>query len=324
MKAITTINKFVEGNRIQGFYLCVEKHLRHTRSGDLYLDLLLRDRTGVVTAKVWDKVEEYSQKFDQADPVAISGVIESFQERLQLVVKKINRATIQHYARYGYDPALIVPASAHDPQEMWQEIVTIIRTIKHRHLKKLVSLIYRTNKERLLIMPASMTIHHDYRSGFLEHVLSMVKVGQFLSSHYQVDKDLLITGILLHDIGKLRELSGELESRYTDEGNFIGHIIIGYDIVREAITAIDDFPGELRLKLEHMILAHQGMPEWDSPRKPAFKEALLLHMIDNLDAKFNLMGKLLEKDQNDGRWTDIRNYFHTALYKGDNAADKPG
>ena len=324
MKTITTIDKFIEGDRVQGFYLCVEKHIRHKRNGDLYLDLSLRDRTGVVAAKVWDKVEEYSEKFEQSEAVAVSGIIESFQDRLQLIVKKINRATIQYYARYGYDPALIVPASAHDPQEMWATIVALISKIKHKGLRKLVSLIYRENKDRLLILPASMIIHHDYRSGFLEHVLSMAQIGKFLATHYQVDEDLLMAGIFLHDIGKLRELSGEFENRYTDEGNFIGHIIIGYDIIREALGEVEGFSDELRWKLKHMLLAHQGTLEWGSPRRPAFKEALLLHMIDNMDAKFNLMDKLLEEDQNAGKWTDLRNYFHTALYKGNDATDPTG
>ncbi|MFH1851286.1 MAG: HD domain-containing protein [Candidatus Neomarinimicrobiota bacterium] len=324
MKAITPIDKFIEGAEIQGFYLCVEKHLRHTRSGDLYLDLVLRDRTGAVAAKVWDKVAELNDKFSAAQPVAVSGLVERFQDRIQLVVKKINHATIQHYARYGYDPALIVPAAARDPQEMWTDLVELIRGIGNQQLRKLVSKLYRENKERLLILPASMTIHHDYRSGYLEHVLSMARIGEYIACHYQADRDLLLTGVLLHDIGKLRELSGEFDNRYTDEGNFIGHIVIGCEIVREAMAAIGGFDDELSWKIQHLILAHQGAYEWGSPKKPAFKEALLLHLIDNLDAKTNLMDKLLADNQNDGNWTDLRNYFRTALYRGQDESDQTG
>ncbi|NQU26832.1 MAG: hypothetical protein HQ528_00945, partial [Candidatus Marinimicrobia bacterium] len=138
MKSITTIDKFTEGAKVQGFYLCSEKHIRHTRAGDLYLDLVLRDRTGSISAKIWDKIEKYANRFENSDPVAVSGLVETYQDRMQLVIKKINRATIQHYARYGYDPALIVPASVHDPNEMWLEIVALIRQIRNPWLKKLV------------------------------------------------------------------------------------------------------------------------------------------------------------------------------------------
>jgi len=324
MKSITTIDKFTEGAKVQGFYLCSEKHIRHTRAGDLYLDLVLRDRTGSISAKIWDKIEKYANRFENSDPVAVSGLVETYQDRMQLVIKKINRATIQHYARYGYDPALIVPASVHDPNEMWLEIVALIRQIRNPWLKKLVSALYRENKDRLLILPASMLLHHDYRSGFLEHTLSMARIGLYLAKHYSLDSDLLLAGILLHDIGKIRELHGDLETSYSDEGNFIGHIVIGYDIISEKINQIDNFPTDLSLKIKHMILAHQGNYEWGSPRKPAFRVALLLHMIDNLDAKMKLMEKILSEDQNEGNWTDLRNYFRTAIHKESDASGQIG
>ena len=152
MKQITPIQKFKEGATIQGFYLCVEKHLRHTRTGDMYLDLVLRDRTGQISAKVWDKVEEYQPKFTSGDPVAAAGVVESFHDRLQLVVKRINKATIQSYARYGFDPALVVPASKRDPKEMWQELMEIAKGIENRHLRRLVGLVYRGNKKELMML----------------------------------------------------------------------------------------------------------------------------------------------------------------------------
>lgn len=315
---------FAEGAKVQGFYLCVEKHLRNTRSGDLYLDLVLRDQTGQINAKIWDKVDVYTDKFMKADPVVISGVVESFQDRLQLIVKKINRATVQHYARYGYDPALIVPAAERDPQDLWHDTVQLIGTITNRKLRRLVSTLYKEHKEQLLILPASVSIHHNHRSGFLEHTLSMAVIGDFLGKHYQVDRDLLLAGIFLHDIGKVRELSGEFELTYSDEGNFLGHIVIGTEMVTEAIARINEFPVDLALKIKHMLVAHQGTHEWGSPRRPANKEALLLHMIDNLDAKLNLMEKIISDSQEEGNWTDLRNYFRLPLFKGNNASDKTG
>ena len=316
MKPITQISSFLEGASIQGFYLCVEKHLRHTRAGDLYLDLILRDNSGTVPAKVWDKVDEFNEKFSAGNPVAIKGNIESFKDRLQLVIKKINIASVKNYGRYGFDPSLIVPTSPYNPNKMWKRVVQIIGKMKNPFLKKVVSNIFREHKDKLLIHPASVMMHHNYRSGFLEHILSMAKIAEKLTPIYKLDQDLVMAGVLLHDIGKLTEISSSLEAEYTDEGNFIGHIVIGRDMVREACAKIKGFPKILQQQLEHIILSHQGKFERQSPKQPSFEEALLVHFIDNLDAKMNLMKLALEEDQQDGKWTDRKNIFRTALYKG--------
>lgn len=316
MKPITQISSFKEGASIQGFYLCVEKHLRHTRAGDLYLDLILRDNSGTVPAKIWDKVDEFNEKFSAGNPVAIKGNIESFKDRLQLVIKKINIASVKNYGRYGFDPSLIVPTSPYNPNKMWKRVVQIIGKMKNPFLKKVVSNIFREHKDKLLIHPASVMMHHNYRSGFLEHILSMAKIAEKLTPLYKLDQDLVMAGVLLHDIGKLTEISSSLEAEYTDEGNFIGHIVIGRDMVREASGKIKGFPKILQQQLEHIILSHQGKFERQSPKQPSFEEALLVHFIDNMDAKMNLMKLALEEDQQDGKWTDRKNIFRTALYKG--------
>jgi len=318
MKTITCIENFKDGDLIQGFYLCVEKHLRHTRSGDLFLDLQLRDRTGSINGKICDYVDKLNDIFNAGVPVAVSGNVDSFKERPQLIVKKINRASVQYYGRYGYDPSLIVPASSKNPNDMWKVITKIIRSIKSNPLRKLVSMIYRENKDILLVHPASVKMHHNYRSGFIEHVLSMAEIADQLAVHYQLDRDLLIAGVFLHDIGKIIEISSDLEAEYTDEGNFIGHIVIGRDIVRSAAKKITNFPEDVQIKLEHMILSHQGKYEWQSPKKPKIREALLLHLIDNMDAKMNLFVLALEESAEEGDWTDRHNYFRIPLYKGDN------
>ena len=279
MKTITCIANYKNGDSIQGFYLCVEKHLRHTRSGDLFLDLQLRDRTGSINGKIWDNVDKLNEKFNAGDPVAVSGNVDSFKERPQLIVKKINRASVQYYGRYGYDPSLIVPSSSENPKDMWKAITKIIRSIKSNPLRKLVSMIYRENKDILLVHPASVKMHHNYRSGFIEHVLSMAEIADQLAVHYQLDRDLLIAGVFLHDIGKIIEISSDLEAEYTDEGNFIGHIVISRDIVRSAAKKITNFPEDVQIKLEHMILSHRGKYEWQSPKKPKIREALLLSLI---------------------------------------------
>ena len=318
MKTITCIANFKDGDSIQGFYLCVEKHLRHTRSGDLFLDLPLRDKTGSINGKIWDNVDKLNEKFNAGDPVAVSGNVDYFKERPLLIVKKINRASVQYYGRYGYDPSLIVPASSKNPNDMWKAITKIIRSIKSTPLQKLVSMIYHENKEILLVHPASVKMNHNYRSGFIEHVLSMAEIADQLVVHYQLNRDLLIAGVFLHNIGKIIEISSDLEAEYTDKGNFIGHIVIGRDIIRSAAKKITNFPEDIQLKLEHMILSHQGEYELQSPKKPKIREALLLHLINNMDAKMNLFALALEESPEGGDWTDRHNYFRIPLYKGDN------
>ncbi len=318
MKPIVSISNFKEGQTIQGFYLCVEKHLRYTRSGDLFIDLILRDNTGKIRGKIWNKVQDFDKKFSQGDPVAIKANVESFLDRPQLTISRINKATVQNYARYGFDPALIVPASDNDPQKMWKEIISLIRSIKNPLLKKLSYNLYNKNKEKLLTHPASATMHHNYRSGFLENVLSMVKLAKILAPHYNLDVDMVCVGVLLHDIGKLDCIESEYETSYTEKGNLLGHIVVGRDMVCEEAKKIKNFPKDLLLKIEHMILSHQGKYEWKSPKKPAFSEALLVHLIDLLDSQMNIMDQEIKADQDKDIFTSKYNYFNVPLLKGSN------
>lgn len=317
MKSITPINEFKEGADIRGFFLCVEKHLRNTRSGDLYLDMVLRDRTGQIIAKLWNDVSEYQDKFSAGDAVVVAGNVDVYLDKLQLNVKKINVASVQSYGRYGYDPALIVPSAKGDTKEMWKELKSYIKMINDKYLKMLVTSIYKKYENQLLTHPASVVMHHNYRSGLLEHTLSMAQIGMDLANHYNVDVDLLMTGIFLHDIGKVKEITSELEASYSDAGNLIGHIVLGRDIAIEAANKIKDFPADLLRKVEHLILSHRGQYDWQSPKKPKFTEALLLHLIDNMDAKMNLMMKAIDEDVEEGKWTSRRNYFRIPILKGD-------
>ena len=317
MKKLSSIENFKEGNSIQGFYLCVQKHIRHTRSGDLYLDLELRDISGHISGKIWDTVSELNEKFEAGDAVVVSGDVESFMDRPQLVVRKINKATVQHYSRYGFDPAHIVPTSKKDPIKMWNEIEDIINGMKNKYLQSLVATIYKSNKKQLMIHPASVKMHHNFRSGFLEHILTMAQIAKKISPLYSVELDLVLAGVLLHDIGKLKEINSEYEAEYTDEGNLIGHIVIGRDMVLSAINKIRKFPEDLSQKMEHIILSHQGKYEWQSPKMPSFPEALLVHMIDIMDAKMNLMDIAYTEDQEPGKFTNRHNYFRIPLLKKD-------
>ena len=317
MKKLRPIDTFIEGDKVQGFYLCVEKHLRYTRTGDLYIDIELRDNTGHISGKIWDNVSELNTKFDSGNAVVISGNVESFIDRLQLVVKKINKATVQHYGRYGFDPVNIVPASKKDPQKMWQEIELMINALKNKQLRKLVSNIYKTNKKKLMIHPGSIKMNHNYRSGLLEHILSMAKVAKKIIPLYDVDKDIVLAGVLLNDIGKLREINSEYESGYTYEGNLIGHKVISRDMIRESIARIKNFPEILAKKIEHILISDLGLDSFKNQKTPSFPEALLIHLIHLLDSKMSLMEISIEEDQDPGYFTNQYNYFRTPLLKKD-------
>ena len=317
MKKLRSIDSFADGDKVQGFYLCVEKHLRYTRKGDLYIDLELRDNTGHISGKIWNNVSELNTKFDAGNAVAISGNVESFLDRLHLVVKKINKATVQHYGRYGFDPANIVPASKKDPRKMWQEIELLINGIKNKQLYRLVSDIYRSNKKKLMIHPGSIKMNHNYRSGFLEHVLSMAKIAKKITPLYNVDKDLVISGVLLNNIGKLKEINSEYISDKTFDGHLIGHKVISRDMVRNSINNIKNFPKPIAKKIEHILISDLGQDTSRSFKLPSFPESLLIHLIDVIDSKMNLMDMAIKQDQEPGNFTNQHNYFKTPLLKKD-------
>ncbi len=237
MKNIIPISKFKEGQVVQGFYLCLEKKLRHTRTGDLYIDIVLRDRTGQIQAKIWNKVKEYDAKFSAGDAVAVKGSVETFIDEFQLVIQRINKATLQRYSRYGFDPALIVPTSRFDEKKMWNEVIKTIRTIKNPYIKKLIYSIYSSNKKKLLKHPSTILHQYSYRSGFLEQALSLSKIGKFLANHYRIDADLVLAGVFLFDIGKLDAIESNYKSNLSKAGNLLGHVALGRDVIIETISA---------------------------------------------------------------------------------------
>lgn len=323
MKAkITRIKNFKKNTLIQGFFLVREKHLRSTRTNSPYLQLNLQDNSGSIEAKVWENVPAFEKSFDEGDAVVVKGRVSQYREQLQLEVEDIGRASAEKHKEYGFDLSKLVPSSNYNVNHMWRELAGIIKGMQNVHLKSLISAIYKENADVIKQHPASMKLHHAWLGGFLEHILSMAKIGVHLGEHYAVDQDLLLTGILLHDIGKIIELNPAQQPGYTDEGQLLGHIVLGRDLARDAMTKIDGFPAELQLRVEHMILSHQGKYEWQSPKQPKFREALLLHYIDDLDARMNMMDDAMDKDGEAGPWTNRFNYFRIPLLKGELDGDK--
>ena len=315
MKNIIPISKFKEGQTVQGFYLCIEKKLRHTRTGELYIDILLRDQTGQVQAKIWNKVKELDKKFSAGDAVAAKGSVEIFIDDYQLVIQHINKATVQRYARYGFDPALIVPTSRFDAKKMWNEAIGAIRSIKNPFIKKLIYNVYMANKQKIMKHPSTILHQYSYRSGFLEQTLSLARTGKFLARHYRLDIDLVVAGIFLFDIGKLEAIESSYKSNLSKAGNLLGHVALGRNIIMASAKKIKKFPSELLLQIEHIMLAQYNFKEGQSQVNPMFKEALLVSMITSLDSQMSIMKKIIEDDQDSQDFTSHYNFFKTTIYK---------
>ena len=315
MRKLRPINTFSEGDKIQGFYLCLEKNLKYKRNGEVYIDLVLRDITGLISAKIWDNISTLNKKFDSGNAVAVSGVVEIFLDQPQLIIKKINKATVQHYGRYGFDPSLVVPSSKKNPKKMWTDIQRIIDKIKNEYIKKLVKSIYKSNGKRLAILPGSVKLQYNYRSGLLEHILSMSQVAKKICPLYKVDSDLVLAGILLHGVGKINEISSEYEADFTVDGHLLGTGALSRDIVKEAISKIKNFPRSLSKMIEHMILNCDFDPRLESKTQPSFPEALLVKQIILLDSKMNLMESVLSEDQEVSILTSRHNFFGVHILK---------
>ena len=315
MKKLNPINTFSEGNKVQGFYLCTDKHLRYTRSGDLYIDIELRDITGHISAKIWDNVSTLNEKFNAGNAVAVSGLVEIFLDQPQLIIKKINKATVQHYSRYGFDPSMVVPSSRKNLKKMWVQIEQLIDGIKNPSIKKLVKSIYSSNKKRLLVIPGSVNMQYCYRSGYIEQIISMSLIAKRICTLYRVDRDLVLAGIFLYGIGKVKEINSEYETDFTMEGHLIGHSVISRDIVKEAISKMKNFPIKLSKMIEHIIINCSNELEFSPQKQPSFSEALLVNQIILLDSKMKIMSDVLAEDKEKGDFTNRHNYFRIPLFK---------
>ncbi len=296
------VREIEPGQVATGTFLVQSKDVRQKKTGEPYLSLVLGDRTGELDAKMWDNVAEVMDTFERDDFVRVKGVLQIYNNRPQFTLHKLQRV-----ADAAVDPADFFPASERDPAQMLAELREVVASMKNPHLRALVALFLDDQEivRRYIKAPAAKFIHHAYLGGLLEHVLSVCRLCRLAASHYpSVDADLLLAGAVLHDIGKIYELSYERSFGYTSEGQLLGHILIGVRMVEEKLTQLPDFPPRLRTLLEHMILSHHGALEFGSPKVPLFPEALLLHYLDDLDSKMECMRALVDKDrQVEGDWT---------------------
>ncbi len=275
-------------------FLVIAKDIRHKKTGEPYLSLHLADRTGEIEAKMWDNVAEVMDTFHSDEFVRVKGFMQVYQKRSQFTIHRLRRIE-----EHEIDLADYFPCAERDIEEMFSELQTTIAGLHQPHLRALLQAMFRDRKIAGLykLAPAAKSIHHACRGGLLEHVLSLCSLCRMTASHYKdVDLDLMLAGAILHDIGKIEELTYARSFNYSAEGQLLGHIVIGLRILGDKVREMPDFPPKLRTLLEHMIISHHGELAFGSPKVPVFLEALLLHHLDNLDSKMEAMRSALKRD----------------------------
>ena len=310
------VNELEASQVIQTSFLVHSKEIRQKKGGEFYLSLLLADRTGELDAKMWDNVAEVLDAFERDDFVKVKGLIQVFHNRPQLTIHKLRRMDDSEIDFIDY-----FPSSRRDPEAMWTELRALVAGISNPHLKSLLEAMFADDEisARYRRAPAAKQIHHAFLGGLLEHVLSLCSLARATAPHYpNVDCDLLLTGVLLHDIGKIYELNYERGFSYSNEGQLLGHIHIGLRMVADKLRGLPDFPPALRSLVEHMILSHHGQLEYGSPKVPQFPEALLLHYLDDLDSKMECMRALIDNDrQLEGCFTSFHQVLSRSALKKD-------
>lgn len=285
MKYIETLH---EGERVSEIYLCKHKQSAVTKNGKPYENVILQDKTGTIDAKIWEPDSQGIDDFDAMDYICVMGDVTSFQGALQFNIKRVRRASEGEYKPEDY-----LPVSERDIDEMYEELLGYVRSIANPYLQKLLAGFFLEDAEfakRFKMHSAAKTVHHGFIGGLLEHTLGVTKLCDAFHRQYPIlNRDLLLTAAMFHDIGKLEELSTFPENDYTDEGQLLGHIMIGAEWVGEHIRRIPEFPRKLANELKHCILAHHGELEYGSPKKPALVEAVALNFADNVDAKMETL-----------------------------------
>lgn len=312
------IKSLAEGESVTSYGQIRKKQVRLKKNGEPYLRLVLGDTTGRIEGKVWENFEKFEKEIQEGEFVKYQGVVQTYNGSKQLIVKRIRKALPEDSSN-GFDMKDLIPCTAYDIDEMWQKLCSLVAEHTTRpSVEALLKNVLEANEEKIKSYPAGIEIHHSYWGGFLEHVLSVLESLLFFADKYpNLDKDLLIAGALLHDIGKLEELSGANSPSYTARGHLIGHVVLGRDLLRKEAERIPDFPPRLLMLLEHLILSHQGQLEWGSPRRPKMPEALVLHYIDDLDAKLNRLFQVLSEDPGESDFTAYDRYLGRVLFKGD-------
>ncbi len=307
------IKELHEGETIRAVYLCKMKRSAETRNGKPYDNLVLQDKTGSLNGKVWDPNSQGIADYEENDFIEVYGEVVSYNRNLQLNIKQLRVAL-----EGEYQPADYMPVSEQNVEGMYQELLSYIKSISNPYLRQGVEYYFVQNEDFIQSFKrhsAAKTVHHGFVGGLVEHTLSVVKLCEYFAGAYPIlNRDLLLASAICHDIGKTRELSDFPENDYTDEGQLIGHIVIGLEMIGEAVRAISDFPVILANEWKHCIIAHHGELEFGSPKKPALAEAVALNLADNADAKMQTLKEIF-KDKSGVEWLGFNRLFESNLRK---------
>lgn len=298
---VADLRRLQKGQRFESLLLVCEKETRPAKNGKSFLRLNLADRTGKIEARMWDNFADIEKTFVCEDIVRVCGRVDIYQDEPQLILDQILLAAEADYALDDF-----LPHTKQDVQQLFSQLQREISAVRNPWLKRLLASFVDDPQiaAKLKRAPAAMTMHHAYLGGLLEHVVSLCGLANAIAQHYpEVDSDLLLAGIVLHDIGKIEELSYKRAIGYTTEGQLLGHIVIGLRIVQEKIAAIPEFPPSLAVLVEHLIASHHGSYEFGSPKLPATREAVLLNHLDDLDSKMAAIRETLGQAQAEELWT---------------------
>ncbi len=314
------VNQLVNGDSVDDAFLVADKQLRANRQGNLYLNLELRDKTGTVGARLWNASESLARLFEPGDFLHVKGKTQVFQGSLQIILNHlevVDPSQIQ--------PEDFLPQSTQNIAKLMARLKEVLLGMNNPHLRALAEcfLIDDEFVRKFTMAPAGIKNHHAYQGGLVEHVVNLLNVAGRITEFYpELDRDLLLSGIFLHDIGKVDELSYDRAFAYTDEGQLVGHLVMGVEMVAQKAARCTEltgepFPHELLLRLKHMIVSHHGSYEFGSPKLPMTLEAVALHYLDNLDAKLHAFGREIRDDPSrDSSWTPFQQSLGRRLFKG--------
>lgn len=298
------------------FFLCTQKDVRQTRAGDPFIALGLQDRTGQIKGRIFSDVARLKEEFEAGDFVKVQGRGDRFNGQLQLIVERIRRVNPDQDRPQGFREEDCIRSAPRPVEQMWSELQDLLAAVRDPFVRQLLERVVGENESRLRLWPAAQIVHHAYRGGFLEHVLAVAKAALPLADIYEANRDIVIAGAVLHDIGKLQELDYDVATSYSREGNLVGHIALGVIMVRSAASAMDGFPEPVRTQIEHLVVSHHGQKEFGSPIEPMTVEAMILATADDLDAKINQVRQALQDAETDGEFTAYHARLGRVLWKG--------
>ena len=315
------INSIKTGDIVDDIFVLSEKNLAQKKDGNNFLNISLSDKTGIIKGVVWNNVDQISAKISAGDFAGVKGKVTEYRGSLQLVIKNIEACSAD-----SIDPSDYLPESKFNRDDMFERLLKFTETIETLYLKNLLEAFWNDDEFvfKFKRAPAAKKMHHAYIGGLIEHTLSMARLADKIAEHYQyigIDRDILITGAILHDIGKISEFDYKVKIDYSDEGRLLNHIVIGVQMIEEKLRNIKNFPEEQALLIKHMIVSHHGTRDFGSPEPPKTIEAVLLNYIDEIDSKVNGIREFIDREDPGEKWTSFHRLLERFFYIGKNKED---